>query len=66
MSITSDLSKDLFNIQLTPAEVDQLHTLVIDFFAAAYAGFLQNRTFNEAVEKVMLPMGGAEESTVLF
>lgn len=66
MDITTDLSKDLYNIQLTPSDIEQLHTLIIDFFAAAYAGYKQNDTFNKAVEAVVYPQGGAEESTVLF
>ena len=39
MSITTDLSKDLFNIHLTTLDIEQLHTLIIDYFAAAYAGY---------------------------
>lgn len=66
MSITTDLSKDLSSIQLTTSDIDQLHTLIIDFFAAAYAGYIQNRTFNQAVESVVYCQGGAEESTALF
>jgi 2-methylcitrate dehydratase PrpD len=45
---------------------EQLRTLVIDFFAAAFAGYKQNKTFNERVERVVYPQGGAEESWVLF
>ena len=67
MGLTSELAKDLAAIQsLSEKDVEQLHTLIIDFFAAAYAGYRQNRTFNEAVEKVVYAQGGAEESTVLF
>ena len=67
MGITTELSKDLDAIRaLSEDDVRQLHTLIIDFFAAAYAGYRQNRTFNEAVEKVVYPQGGAEESAVLF
>lgn len=67
MGITTELSKDLFRIlELKPADIDQLHRLIIDFMAAAYAGFQQNRGFNERVESVVYSQGGAEESTVFL
>ena len=66
MAITADLSRDLFSIKLNNSDIDQLHTLIIDFFAAAYAGYTQNASFNKAVESVVYAQGGVEESTVLF
>ena len=66
MGITNDLAQDLFEIQLNEHDKEQLHTLIIDFFAAAYAGFKQNRVFNERVERVVYSQGGEEESYVLF
>lgn len=67
MTITTELSRNLAYIQaLTEQDTDQLHKLMIDFFAAAYAGYRQNREFNEKVETVVFPQYGAEESTVLF
>lgn len=66
MGVTSELAQDLFRIQLVEQDREQLRTLIIDFFAAAYAGYKQNRKFNEAVESVVYPQGGAEESSVLF
>lgn len=67
MGITTGLSNDLFQIQsLGENDKEQLHTLILDFFAAAYAGYRQNRAFNQAVETVVFPQGGAEESFVLF
>ena len=67
MGITSELSRDLAVIQsLGENDKEQLHTLILDFFAAAYAGYRQNRAFNQAVETVVFPQGGAEESFVLF
>ena len=67
MGITTDLARDLSQITaLNERDREQLHTLIIDFFAAAYAGYQQNRAFNQAVEAVVLPQGGAEESFVLF
>ncbi len=66
MSITTDLSKDLFNIHLTTLDIEQLHTLIIDYFAAAYAGYKLNDAFNKKVEQVVYDQGGAEEATILF
>ena len=66
MGITSDLSADIAAIELNEKDKDQLRTLIIDFFAAAYAGFKQNRVFNEKVERAIYPQGGTEESFVLF
>ena len=67
MGMTTALGKELFRIQqLNEKDREQLKTLILDFFAAAYAGYKQNRTFNEAVEKVVYSQRGAEESCVLF
>lgn len=67
MGITSELCKDLVGIRtLTERDVEQLHTLIVDFFAAAYAGYQQNKKFNRAVEAAVFPQGGAQESTVFL
>lgn len=67
MELTTQLAQDLFQIQeLSVRDKKQLQTLIIDFFAAAYAGYRQNRAFNEKVEAVVYPQGGAEESSILF
>ena len=66
MGLTSDLCRALAKIRLMEADKAQLRTLIIDFFAAAYAGFQQNRTFHEKVERVVYPQSGARESWVLF
>lgn len=66
MSITTRLCNDLAGIQLEEKDKEQLRTLIIDFFAAAYAGYKQNRVFNEKVEGVVYLQGGAEESHVMF
>ena len=67
MGLTSNLSQDLFQIQsLNERDKEQLRTLIIDYFAAAYAGYRMNRTLNEAVEAVVFAQGGAAESSVLF
>lgn len=67
MGITSNLANDLFQIQsLTRRDREQLHTLIIDFFAAAFAGYKQNNPFNKAVEKVVYDQEGVEESWVFL
>ena len=67
MSLSSELSKDLYGISaLTACDTGQIQTLILDFFAAAFAGYQQNKAFNRAVEAVVFPQGGAEESFVLF
>lgn len=66
MGITSELVNDLIQIHLSDQDRKQLQTLIIDFFAAAYAGYKQNREFNEKVEAVVYQQGGIEESVVLF
>ena len=67
MGITSNLAQDLFRIKsLTVLDKEQLHTLIIDYFAATFAGFKQNITFNKAVEKVVFNQKGAEESLVFL
>ena len=66
MGLTSDLAADLFQIQVNEKDKDQLHTLIIDFFAASYAGYKQNRAFNRAVESAVYPQGGAEEASVFL
>ena len=67
MGYTSDLASDLFCIKfLTNFDKEQLHSLIIDFFAASFAGYRQNRFFNEKIEKIVLDQEGAEESSVFF
>ncbi len=67
MGLTAELCADLFSITaLTEKDRNQLQTLIIDFFAAAYAGYRQNRPFNIPVEKVVLSQHGSEESYVFF
>ena len=66
MGLTTELAQDLFRIQLKEQDIKQLQLLIIDYFAAAFAGYKQNRPFNKAVEKVVFPQGGEKESCVLF
>lgn len=67
MEITKKLSLDLYSIQsLSDHDIKQLHTLIIDFFAAAFAGYQQNRAFNQALEAIIFPQSGTEDSFVLL
>ncbi len=67
MGLTKELANSLFEIQeLTERDADQLKTLILDFFAAAYAGYRCNRSFNHAVERVLFSQGGRRESCILF
>ena len=66
MGLTTELCKSLASIELNEQDREQLRTLIIDFFAAAYAGYKQNKAFNERVERAVYPQGGVEESFVLF
>ena len=65
--VTKALAEDLYSIKsLNKNDREQLESLIIDYFAASFAGYKQSRAFNNAIEKVVLPQGGAEESHILF
>jgi len=67
MKLTTSLSRDLADIhELKTNDKEQLINLIIDFSAAALAGYKLNRTFNNALEKAVLYQAGAAESSVLF
>lgn len=67
MGITKRLSHDLFSIKkLSRQDITQLHMLIIDFFAASFAGYKQNTIFNNAIEKVVYQQDGMEESNVFL
>lgn len=51
---------------LSVRDIEQIKLLLLDFFAAAFAGYKQNDTFNKKVEKVILEQEGKKESSVLF
>lgn len=66
MSITTNIVKDIINIGINDTDITQIQTLIIDFFAALFAGYKQNGMFNKSIEQVLLSQGGNEESTVFF
>lgn len=66
-NISKDLSTKLYKMaELTNEDTAQIRRLLTDYFAAAYAGYKQNREFNEAVKRVICEQGGKAESAVLF
>lgn len=66
MGITTELAQDLVRIQPNETDREKLRTLILDFFAAAYAGYRQNRRFNRAVEAVVFGAAGPGESHVFL
>ncbi|MBO6266419.1 MAG: MmgE/PrpD family protein [Acidaminococcaceae bacterium] len=67
MGITTRLAEDLCNIQtLNEQDRKQLKLLLIDFLAASFAGYKQNREFNSAVEKIYFSQSGVKEAFVFL
>lgn len=67
MKLSEKIAKDLEKIMgLTKEDKKALHILIIDFFAASYAGFQQNRFFNCAVEKIVLEQNGNQDASVFM
>lgn len=55
MKISEVLAIDISRInKLLIKDKQMLHMLIVDFFAASYAGFKQNRPFNDTIEKIVL------------
>lgn len=67
MMITKIMCKTIANYStLSTSDISQIQNLLLDFFAAMYAGYKQNKQFADEVEAVVLAQGGVAESTVLF
>lgn len=67
MNITTKLAADMSALgALTNEDKAALKLLILDFFAASYAGYRGNRRFNEAIEQTVLSQGGQEEATVFL
>lgn len=67
MGCTKELAYELYGIrELTDKDIECMRKLILDFFAASYAGYYINRRFNEQVERIVMPVGGAEEATVFL
>lgn len=67
MKHTTALSEKLSQINtLSRQDICQLQMLLIDFFAAAFAGYRQNKDFNKKVERVVYQDIAPEDAYVLF
>ncbi|MCQ4022555.1 MULTISPECIES: MmgE/PrpD family protein [unclassified Ruminococcus] len=67
MEISAFLSEKVEKInRLSDADINQLRLLLLDFFAAAFAGYKQNTEFNKCVRNTVFAQGGTEESSVLM
>ncbi len=67
MGCTKDFSEMLFRItELSEEDISALQKLILDFFAASYAGYDINAKFNRQVERAVLSQGGSEEATVFL
>lgn len=67
MEISAILSQQLDSIKtLDENDIAQVKLLLLDFFAAAFAGYKQNKPFSDCVEQVLFTQGGKEESSVLL
>ena len=51
--ITQKLARELADLRVTERDRAMLRQLILDFFAASYAGYRLNRAFNNAVEAVV-------------
>ncbi|MBQ7145200.1 MAG: MmgE/PrpD family protein [Lachnospiraceae bacterium] len=66
MGISAELAAQLAAMDtLSTEDIEALRLLMLDFFAAAYAGYRLNRAFNRVAEQVVLSAGGKEEAWVL-
>lgn len=67
MKYTEYLSELVDNIKtLSEKDVQCLRKLMLDFFAASFAGYDLNKEFNTQVESVIFPQGGAGEASVFL
>lgn len=67
LALSKILCKKCYQINdLSVDDVAQIKLLLLDFFAAAFAGYKQNDSFNRKVKEVILEQGGKEESSVFF
>lgn len=59
------LSEHIHNINnLSDLDVAALRNILLDFYAAMFAGYKQNKTFADGVGNVVLAQGGKEEASV--
>ncbi len=66
---TQLLAEFVYNLKfedIKKSDIDYTKLLIMDYFAASYAGYRINTVFNNAVVKVIYDMGGREESTAFI
>lgn len=64
---TTKLAVDLSGIEfLSDEDLRQLRIIIADFFAASFAGYEQNHSFNQKVKSVVLTQGWKKESLVFM
>lgn len=69
ISATKLLSEYVYNLpfdNIPKQDLTYTRLLILDYFAASYAGRKVNHVFNHAMENIFFDMGGKEEATVLF
>lgn len=67
MKCSKILAQELYELPaLTDEDVLCMRKLILDFFAASYAGYDINKAINRQVENVILKQGGVEEATLLI
>ena len=67
MEISAMLIQHVDNIQaLDENDKSQIKLLLLDYFAAAFAGYKQNKAFSDMTGGVVFSQGGNEESSVLL
>ena len=67
MECTKVLSEELAAIRaLDESDVSCLQKLLLDFFAASYAGYALNKAFAGPVEDIVFAAGGTEEASVFL
>ena len=73
MKMERDFTKDLSRFcaelkysDLSKKTIETIKLFILDYYAAAFAGYRVNKQFNEACQRLYFEMGGKEESEVLF
>lgn len=67
MECTKILAQELYEIkQLDSDDKKFIQKLLLDFFAASYAGYSLNKSFSDPVEEIIFAQGGREESSVFL
>lgn len=68
INATEKLSNFVYNLKfedISKHDLDYTKLLILDYYAASYAGIKVNAVFNAANETILFQNGGKEESTVL-